>query len=72
MPDLQSSLQLQVSSLLLDEDGQLTQRIQAGRTLRAAILLDLVALARFATIPTASTSFRQPMCCLWPPACCMT
>lgn len=43
MPVLRNSLQLQVSSLLLDEDGGLTQRIQAGRTLRAAILLDLVA-----------------------------
>lgn len=43
MPSLQTSLQLQVSSLLLDDDGGLTQRIQAGRTLRAAILLDLVA-----------------------------
>lgn len=43
MPDLVESIQLQVSTLLLDEDGRLTVRIQAGRTLRAAILLDLVA-----------------------------
>jgi hypothetical protein len=43
VPDVRNSLQLQVSTLLLDEEGELTQRIQAGRTLRAAILLDLVA-----------------------------
>jgi hypothetical protein len=41
--ELSESVQLQVSSLLLDERGRLTQRIQAGRTLRAAILVDLVA-----------------------------
>lgn len=40
---MQNSLQLQVSSLLVEDDGGLTQRMQAGRTLRAAILLDLVA-----------------------------
>lgn len=43
MPELQESIQLQVSTLLIDEDGRLTVRIQAGRTLRAAVLLDLVA-----------------------------
>ena len=36
-------IQLQVSTLLVDADGRLTERIQAGRTLRSAILLDLVA-----------------------------
>jgi len=41
--ELRQSIQLQVSTLLLDEQGRLTVRIQAGRTLRAAILLDLVA-----------------------------
>src|SRR5690348_1603103 len=43
MPALSESIQLQVSTLLMDGEGRLTQRIQAGRTLRAAILLDLVA-----------------------------
>lgn len=43
MPDASDSIQLQVSTLLIDGEGRLTQRIQAGRTLRAAILLDLVA-----------------------------
>lgn len=43
MPDLQNSIQLQVSSLLIDDEGRLTQRVQAGRTVRAAILADLVA-----------------------------
>lgn len=42
VPDLSDSIQLQVSTLLIDGEGRLTQRIQAGRTLRAAILLDLV------------------------------
>ena len=43
MPEPSQSIQLQVSTLLIDGEGRLTQRIQAGRTLRAAILLDLVA-----------------------------
>ena len=40
---LAGSLALQVSCLLLDDDGKLTVSIQAGRTLRAAVLADLVA-----------------------------
>lgn len=43
MSELRESIHLQVSTLLIDDDGRLTVRIQAGRTLRAAILLDLVA-----------------------------
>jgi hypothetical protein len=42
--ELRDSIQLQVSTLLIDEDGRLTERIQAARTLRSAILLDLVAV----------------------------
>jgi hypothetical protein len=43
VPEPSESTQLQVATLLIDGQGRLTQRIQAGRTLRAAILVDLVA-----------------------------
>lgn len=42
VPDLADNVQLQVSSLLVDDEGRLTERIQAGRALRCAVLADLV------------------------------
>jgi hypothetical protein len=66
VPELRESIHVQVATLLLDDDGRLTQRIQAGRTLRAAVLADLVRVGALRNDPdsigTAPVPGLPPLC----------